>query len=295
MVECLDCLQEHTLKVYVLIWLGEEASVDSKVGGVRFFHKDFMEFFIDAAAHDDGVDRDGAGAIEPPDAVDELFIFIVGVGEGGEDEVGAILEGVSFAHRFESSDEHGVGFFLELIGLEAAFFGRSVAVEKGCGDFGFFKFLAQDAAELAEGRTDNDLFAARKALADNLEAGKEFWGPLCPRSAWPVASCECFSEGVGAWAERSKAEVGNLHSDLVAAMGWLGSFFLASEGRIFDVIFVDGELGFSWFDDDGFHSFCCYFYAAVCFSTADDNGGKGFPEAVNRADTIGPLCGVGDF
>ena len=153
----------------------------------------------------------------------------------------------------------------------------------------------EDAAELAEGRADDDLLAVGEALADDLQAGEELWCPLSPRAARAFSCGEGFGEGGGAGAQGSEAQVGDLHADLVAAVRYGRAFFLAAQWRVFDVVFVDGELRGSGFDDDGFHCFLCYFDAAVCFSTADYYWCKGFPEAVNRADTVRPFGCVSGF
>jgi hypothetical protein len=75
----------------------------------------------------------------------ELFVLVVGVGEAWQDEVGAVLEGVSLAHGLESVDEHG-------------------------GGLGFVKIVEQGKAG---NLTDNDLMALRETLADDLQRGEK--------------------------------------------------------------------------------------------------------------------------
>ena len=85
-IEGFDGLVEDPLHVDILLGFGEEASIDGEVGGIGLLGEDLVEFLIDRAAHDDRVDRDWAWAGEPPDAVYELLVLVVGVGEAGQDE-----------------------------------------------------------------------------------------------------------------------------------------------------------------------------------------------------------------
>ena len=144
-IEGFDGLVEYPLHVDVLLGFGEEASVDGEVGGVSLLAEDLVEFLVDRAAHDDRVDRHWGGAGESPDAMYELFVLVVGVGEAWQDEVGAVLEGVSLAHGLESVDEHG-------------------------GGLGFVKIVEQGKAG---NLTDNDLMAVRETLADDLQRGEK--------------------------------------------------------------------------------------------------------------------------
>ncbi len=91
---------EEPVHVSIGIGFDEEPAIDREVGGVAFLSEDVVEVLIDRAVHDDRVNGDRLRAVDAPDAVDELLVLVVGEGERGQDEVGAIFKTVALAHGF---------------------------------------------------------------------------------------------------------------------------------------------------------------------------------------------------
>ena len=155
-------------------------SVNGEAGRVTFLGEDALHRLVDGALGDDGVDGHGAGRVEPPDAVDELLVFVEGVGVGGQDEVRAIFEAVALAHGLESGDEGGVASFLEFGGELAACFGRDRAIQEQGGNARLGETGVQCLGKFGEGRADDDLLAAAEGFLHEGNAGGEFRGKFRP-------------------------------------------------------------------------------------------------------------------
>jgi hypothetical protein len=85
-----NCFFEEPVHVSIGIGFDEEPAIDREVGGVAFLGEDVVEVLIDRAVHDDRENGDRFRAVDAPDAMDELLVLVVGEGERGQDEVGAI-------------------------------------------------------------------------------------------------------------------------------------------------------------------------------------------------------------
>jgi hypothetical protein len=85
-----NCFFEEPVHVSIGIGFDEEPAIDREVGGVAFLGEDVVEVLIDRAVHDDRENGDRLRAVDAPDAMDELLVLVVGEGERGQDEVGAI-------------------------------------------------------------------------------------------------------------------------------------------------------------------------------------------------------------